>query len=342
MIRLKVSTASQEVPLGPFVDATDGFTLEDALGPIAASDIKLWKNGASSMVNASGTATFMVDGTYVVTLDATDTNTIGPLVIVVTPSGARPLRVECEVLPAIVFDSLGTELGIGADIKAVIGEVAIATKLGTLANTVAVTVVGGTSTTTSVVVSSLLTTPPEIFTVVDQMRGKVLRFTTNSSNTDGITCAEARIAASTTPVSNLVTLTVEPPLPVAPQPGDICTIIDGQLAEITATRKVKASVEELQGSAQAAQNLTRMGLASASGTLASGCTTTVLQISTITPTPTTSEQFRRRVVLFVDESGTPAAVKIQGGRIAASTTTALTLEEPLTQAPAAGTVFIIV
>src|SRR5689334_1346513 len=48
-IKLKQSTASQEIPLGYFVDATDGNTEKTAL-TIANTDIKLWKMGASSLV----------------------------------------------------------------------------------------------------------------------------------------------------------------------------------------------------------------------------------------------------------------------------------------------------
>lgn len=123
-IRLKQSTASQEVPLGPFLDDTDGKTAETAL-TIANTDIKVWKNGATTLANKnSGGATHISGGIYYAVLDATDTNTLGPLVIFVQVAGALPVRVECEVLAANVFDSLvggGDTLdvqvtGIGADV----------------------------------------------------------------------------------------------------------------------------------------------------------------------------------------------------------------------------------
>lgn len=105
-IRLKQSTASQEVPLGPFLDDTDGKTAETAL-TIANTDIKVWKNGATTLANKnSGGATHISGGIYYAVLDATDTNTLGPLVIFVQVAGALPVRVECEVLAANVFDSL--------------------------------------------------------------------------------------------------------------------------------------------------------------------------------------------------------------------------------------------
>ena len=105
-IRLRQSTASQEIPLGYFVDSLDGNTEETGLS-IANTDIKLWKNGATSLANKnSGGATHMANGVYYCVLDATDTNTLGGLVVFVHVSGALAVRVECEVLPAVVYDSL--------------------------------------------------------------------------------------------------------------------------------------------------------------------------------------------------------------------------------------------
>jgi hypothetical protein len=104
-IKLKQSTATQRVPLGYFVDPADGKTGKTAL-TIAVTDIKLWKAGSTSLVQKnSGGATHMADGVYYAVLDATDTNTVGPLVIFVNQADALPIRVECEVLPAALFDA---------------------------------------------------------------------------------------------------------------------------------------------------------------------------------------------------------------------------------------------
>lgn len=105
-IRLKQSTASQEIPLGIFVDETDGKTAETEL-TIANTDIKLWKMGATTLASKnSGGATHISGGIYYTVLDATDTGTLGGLVIFVHVAGALPVRVECEVLAANVYDSL--------------------------------------------------------------------------------------------------------------------------------------------------------------------------------------------------------------------------------------------
>lgn len=104
-IALRASTASQEIPLGYFVDSTDGDTEETGL-TIANTDIKLWKAGATTLANKnSGGATHISNGVYYAVLDATDTNTVGPLVVFVHVSGALAVRVECVVYPATVYDS---------------------------------------------------------------------------------------------------------------------------------------------------------------------------------------------------------------------------------------------
>lgn len=102
---LKQSTAI-EVKVGPFVDSTDGFTAETGL-TITQSEVLLakeagdWaqKNEATSLVHES-------NGWYRCLLDATDTNTVGTLLLQVAESGALPVWVEFTVLAANVYDSL--------------------------------------------------------------------------------------------------------------------------------------------------------------------------------------------------------------------------------------------
>lgn len=104
-IILKQSTASQEIPLGYFLDSSDGDTEEIGL-TIANTDIKLWKSGATTLANKnSGGATHILNGIYYCVLDATDTNTLGSLIIFIHVSGALAIKVECDVLAANVYDS---------------------------------------------------------------------------------------------------------------------------------------------------------------------------------------------------------------------------------------------
>jgi hypothetical protein len=111
MIPLIYSTASQEVLLGPFLDSTDGNTTETGL-TIANTDIKLWKAGATSEANKnSGGATHIASGRYYAVLDATDTDTYGPLEINVHVAGALPIKVRCNVMSAAAYNALyGTTL----------------------------------------------------------------------------------------------------------------------------------------------------------------------------------------------------------------------------------------
>jgi len=109
-IKLKLQTASQYVVVGPFVDSTDGNTELNSL-TITPSGIKIWKNNAASFATkneSSNAVSLGSQGAYRVLLDTIDTNTAGSLVIFIHPSGSLPVRVECEVLPANVYEALVT------------------------------------------------------------------------------------------------------------------------------------------------------------------------------------------------------------------------------------------
>lgn len=127
---LKQSTAAT-VMLGPFVDATDGFTAETAL-TISQADIRLSKNGAAfAQTNNSAGATHGENGWFSVPLDTTDTNTVGRLTVAVSESGARPVFHEYLVLSASLYDSLfGTNLA-----DAVVQKIAHIVLRRTMANT---------------------------------------------------------------------------------------------------------------------------------------------------------------------------------------------------------------
>jgi hypothetical protein len=135
-IALRQSTASQEIPLGYFLDSTNGDTEETGL-TIANTDIKLWKAGATTLANKnSGGATHISNGLYYAVLDATDTDTLGPLVIFVHVAGALAVRVECEVYPANVYDSLFSTDKLEVDIKEIGGAAQSATNLDKAAKSI--------------------------------------------------------------------------------------------------------------------------------------------------------------------------------------------------------------
>lgn len=121
-IYLRQSTASQEILLGPFLDDDDGITPKTG-ETIANTDIKLFKAGATTFANKnSGGATHISGGNYYAVLDATDTNTLGSMEVIVQIADCLPVRREAVVLPANVYDSLilGTDL-LQADMQQIAG-----------------------------------------------------------------------------------------------------------------------------------------------------------------------------------------------------------------------------
>jgi len=105
MLYLKQSTASQTVLLGPFVDDTDGATPETGL-TIANTDIRLSANGGNMFAKTSGGGTHDENGWYAITLDATDTATVGRFQISCKVAGALTVFMEMNVLEEAIYDSL--------------------------------------------------------------------------------------------------------------------------------------------------------------------------------------------------------------------------------------------
>lgn len=94
------------VTVGPFVDDSDGKTAETGL-TISQADCQLSKNsGAFAQKNDATAATHLGNGFYKIPLNATDTGTLGDLMISINEGGALPVWRECRVLPANVYDSL--------------------------------------------------------------------------------------------------------------------------------------------------------------------------------------------------------------------------------------------
>jgi len=102
---LKKSTA-YSFRFGPFLDDTDGKTAETGL-TISQADIRISKGGlAFASKNESSTSTHDELGFYQVTLDATDTNTCGELLVACHESGALPVFKTFFVLEADIYDAL--------------------------------------------------------------------------------------------------------------------------------------------------------------------------------------------------------------------------------------------
>lgn len=103
-------STSITVKMGPFVDKTDGDTAETGL-TITQPDVRLSKNGgAFAQKAAAQTLTHDEKGYYGLTLDATDTDTLGRLTVHIHESGALPVWQDFMVVPTNVWDSMfGTD-----------------------------------------------------------------------------------------------------------------------------------------------------------------------------------------------------------------------------------------
>jgi len=102
---LKQSTAV-DVLIGPFVDDTDGNTAETGL-TISASDVRLSKNGQNMASKNDATACVHDEiGMYNCEFDATDTNTVGQLVLSVHESGALLVKMTWHVVEEAVYDAM--------------------------------------------------------------------------------------------------------------------------------------------------------------------------------------------------------------------------------------------
>jgi hypothetical protein len=130
MLYLRQSTASQSVLIGPFVD-TDGAAVTGLT--IDAADIRLSKNGANIVGKNSGGGTHDELGMYTITLDATDTDTVGRLQLTVAETGALTVYHEFQVLEEAIFDGLfaASAARIPADVTAISGDTTAADNLET-------------------------------------------------------------------------------------------------------------------------------------------------------------------------------------------------------------------
>lgn len=110
---LRQST-SQIIRFGPCLDAGDGVNEETAL-TLAQADMRLSKDGgAFAQKNATGNATHDSDGWYSTTLNTTDTNTVGELILNVhQPANMLPVWKTYWVIEEAVYDDLFGAAGAG-------------------------------------------------------------------------------------------------------------------------------------------------------------------------------------------------------------------------------------
>ena len=119
---LKKSTAAT-IKLGPFIDDTDGKTAETGL-TIAQADVRLSKNGGDfAQKNSTTSTTHDENGYYDISLNATDTGTLGRLQVAVRKSGALPVWQDFLVVTANVYDTLCSTDSLDVNVTALANDV---------------------------------------------------------------------------------------------------------------------------------------------------------------------------------------------------------------------------
>ncbi|GAG92430.1 unnamed protein product [marine sediment metagenome] len=97
---------SVNIQIGPFLDEDNGKDTEEALA-IAQADIRLSKNGgAYAPTNDTNGAAHDENGWYILTLDETDTNTVGRLKVAIHEAGALPCWLQFMVVPKNIHAGL--------------------------------------------------------------------------------------------------------------------------------------------------------------------------------------------------------------------------------------------
>lgn len=99
------STAARRRVFFNLVDGTDNKTAETGL-TLSGSEIKVSKNGATA-ANMAGTAAEVssMGGLYYYTLDATEVDTLGTVVLYINKSGCNAVHVPIQVIAADVYDA---------------------------------------------------------------------------------------------------------------------------------------------------------------------------------------------------------------------------------------------
>lgn len=176
---LRQATASQSRMFGPFVDDTDFKTLKTGL-TIANTDIKLSVNGGAGASKNSGGGTHRNNGDYSITLDATDTATVGELSATCLVSGALVVKKTWWVLEEAIYDALfapsaaAFDSSMRVDVGKLLGSATDATNLGKAADSMFRGAVTGSTSTTTLIDSSLTQSAN------DHWKGRILIFTSGA------------------------------------------------------------------------------------------------------------------------------------------------------------------
>ncbi len=114
-------STSTDLPVGPFLAQSDGFTCQTAL-TITQPTIRLKKNGGNwAQKAAAQTLSHEENGYYEVTLDATDTNTLGMMRLSIEMTGTLPVWEDYWVVTANIYDTFFSTDLFQVDLTQVVG-----------------------------------------------------------------------------------------------------------------------------------------------------------------------------------------------------------------------------
>jgi hypothetical protein len=365
---LKYSTAGQRVRLGTIVSSTDANTEKDA-GDITPLNTNVWliKEGATTGVHPAAAPTCTADGTKIwsIVLDATDSNTLGEMLLKMHISGCllkeRLLWVEAQrpynslrgdgsnfvdteaagikdnhktaaPIGSPLADAAGTTTYLGHTVGTLALPSDTATQVGDSIYIVSATTGAGQAAKT--VLSMDLTDPTRPVAILDSdwavlPTGAAIVYTSYLGNaTPAIPPdANAKSLGGTTQSSGTDAAALIAARLIAP--------VDG---------RYPADLGAIANDTDAAENLAKTTGAIARGVVGNGSSTSSIVTSSFDPPGANANQFRFRGVQF-DKDTTTTALRGQYRRISQSTDAAapvLALQDPLTTAPVNGDRFSVV
>lgn len=324
MLYLKQSTATQNVLIGPFVDSTDGVTAETGL-TIANTDIRLSKNGANIAAKNSGGGTHDENGWYQITLDATDTNTVGRLQLHCVMSGALPVWAEFWVLEEDIYEALfaASAAAFNSSDQVTVGSIAAnaVTASSIASNAITAAKIATDAITAAKIAADAIGSSELATTAVNEIRDAIL--------SDSTAFAGANIAAILTDTGTTLQADLD----------DIQTRLPAALV----SGRMSSDMVALSGSTAAADNLeesAKVILVRTVDTVTNTHTPTTTEFQADDVTEATADHYIGRVVIFTSGALLGQATDITDyaavGGIGQFTVTAMT------DAPANNDTFIIV
>jgi len=376
---LKQSTAVV-IQFGPFLDKTDGVALE--VGLVSALDhastgILLSKNGGTQTIrSATVTAsTYDAHGCYKVTLNTTDTNTLGSLRVIYTDATiCLPVWQDFHVVAANIYDSLvGGGDVLDVSLTQVNGAATTATLDTIKSDTAAVKVktdflpsatagaaggvfIAGTNAATSITTALTADITGNLSGSVGSVTGAVGSVTGMTASDVGAIKAKTDALPTDPADQSLIIAATDAVMARLGAPAgasvsaDVAAVKTDTAAvktktdqlTFTGSNRVDSNVAAVNNNTGGVAGLERATRAITVGTIGAGSTTTSIVSSALTPAGSATDQFKGQIMAF-DKDTTTANLRGQKTDITANTGSATPTftVTALTHAPVSGDTFTI-